>query len=239
MQQFELIAEPRTNVGKGASRRLRRTGKVPGILYGTDKKAVSIQLEHDDLMHHLDNEAFYSHILTLKIGKKTEEVVLRDLQRHPFKPKLLHIDLQRIKATERITMRVPVHILNGPICPGVIEEGGIVNNLLTQLEVTCLPKHLPEFIEVDIAALHIGDSLQLSDLALPEGVKLELLVSDIENDRAVVSVQHPQVEQEEEEVEEEVLDEDAIAEGETAEGETAEGETAEGETAEDKKPESE
>jgi len=196
MQQFELIAEPRTDVGKGASRRLRRTGKVPGVLYGTGKEAVSIMLDHDDLVHHLENEAFYSHILKLKLGKKTEEVVLRDLQRHPYKTKLLHIDLQRILATEKISMRVPIHILNETTCPGVKEEKGIVNSLMTQLEVLCLPKDLPEYIEIDIAQLHVGDSIHLSDLKLPEGVELELLVSGGDPDQTVLSIQHPQAEEE-------------------------------------------
>ena len=195
MQQFEIKAEPRTSVGKGASRRLRRTGKVPGILYGTEKGPVSIELDHDDLMHHLEHEAFYSHILTLKLGKETEEVVLRDLQRHPHKPKLIHIDLQRIKATEEITMRVPIHIINEAICPGVKDEKGIVNSLMTQLEVICLPRNLPEYIEVDISSLHIGDSVHLSDLKLPEGVELELLVSGGDSDQAVLTVQPPQVEE--------------------------------------------
>lgn len=196
MQQFELNAELRTDIGKGASRRLRRTGKVPGILYGSHKEAVSIALDHDDLVHHLESESFYSHILTLKLGKQTEEVVLRDLQRHPHKPKLLHIDLQRIMATEEISMRVPVHILNETSCPGVKDEKGIVNSLLTQLEVICLPKDLPEYIEVDIINLHVGDSIHLSDLVLPPGVKLEILVSGGDPDQAVLSVQPPQVEEE-------------------------------------------
>jgi len=195
MQSFELNAELRTNKGKGASRRLRRTGKVPGILYGTEKEPVSIQLDHDSLVHHLENEAFYSHILTIKIGKDTEEVVLRDLQRHPYKPKLMHIDLQRIKATEEITMRVPIHILNEEKCPGVKDERGIVNSLMTQLEVICLPKNLPEYIEIDIANMHIGDSIHLSDIKLPEGIELEILVSGGDPNQAVLSIQPPQVEE--------------------------------------------
>ena len=171
MDQFELVAEPRTNVGKGASRRLRRTGKVPGILYGTDQGAVSIQFDHDNLMHHLEKEAFYSHILTLKVGRKKEEVVLRDLQRHPYKPKLLHIDLQRIKATEAITMRVPIHIINEELCPGVKDDKGIVNSLMTQLEVLCLPKNLPEFIDIDVINVQIGDSRHMREIKLLEGVE--------------------------------------------------------------------
>ena len=195
MQQFEINAELRTGKGKGASRRLRRTGKVPGILYGSEKDPVSIQVDHDSLVHHLENEAFYSHILTLKIGKDTEEVVLRDLQRHPYKPKLIHIDLQRIRATEEITMRVPIHILNEEKCPGVKDERGIVTSLMTQLEVICLPKYLPEYIEIDIAAMHVGDSVHLADLKLPEGVQLEILLSGGDENQAVLSIQPPQVEE--------------------------------------------
>ena len=211
MQQFELTAELRKDIGKGASRRLRRSGNIPGILYGTDKESVSILLDHDDLMHHLENEAFYSHILMLKIGKDTEEVVLRDLQRHPFKPKLLHVDLQRIKATEKITMRVPVHVINDTICPGVKDERGIVTSLMTQLEVICLPKDLPEYIEVDIGTLHIGDAIHIRDLKIPKDVELELLISGGDPDQAVILVSAPQVE--EEPITEEVkLEEGMIAE---------------------------
>jgi len=195
MQNFELNAEPRSNVGKGASRRLRRTGKVPGVVYGTEKEPVSIQMDHDDLVHHLENEAFYSHILTLKLGTEVQEVVLRDLQRHPYKPKLMHIDLQRISASEKITMRVPIHIINASICPGVKDEKGIVNSLMSQLEVICLPRNLPEYIEIDIAALHVGQSFHLSDVKLPEGVELELLVSGGDADQAICSVQPPQAEE--------------------------------------------
>jgi large subunit ribosomal protein L25 len=202
MEQFELNSEPRDNVGKGASRRLRRTGKVPGIVYGTEKGPISIQLDHDDLMHHLEKEAFYSHILTLKIGKESEEVVLRDLQRHPYKPKIMHIDLQRIKATEKISMRVPLHILNEASCPGVKDEKGIVNSLMTQLEILCLPKDLPEYIEIDIGELHVGDSVHLNELKLPEGIELEIIVSGGDPNQAVLSIQQPQVEEEEEATEE-------------------------------------
>ncbi len=208
MQQFEITAELRKDIGKGASRRLRRSGNVPGILYGTGKESVSIFMNHNDLMHSLENEAFYSHILTLKIGKDTEEVVLRDLQRHPYKPRLLHIDLQRIKATEKITMRVPIHILNEAICPGVKTERGIVTSLMTQLHVICLPKDLPEFIEVDIEALHVGDAFHVRDLKIPKDVELEILVSGGDPDQAVVLVHAPQVEEEPVVEEEEVAPEE-------------------------------
>lgn len=195
MQNFELTAELRTGAGKGASRRLRRTGKVPGILYGTGKEPVSIQLDHNDLVHHLENEAFYSHILKLNLGDIVEDVVLRDLQRHPYRPVLLHIDLQRINMLEKITMRVPLHIINAAVSPGVKDEKGIVNSLMSQVEVICLPKDLPEYIEVDISSLHVGQSVHLSDLKLPEGVELEILVSGGDADQAVVSVQPPQAEE--------------------------------------------
>lgn len=199
MEHFELIAEPRTNVGKGASRRLRHSGKVPGIVYGTEKGPVSIQLDHDDLVHHLEKEAFYSHILTLRVGKDTEEVVLRDLQRHPYKPKIVHIDLQRINAAETISMRVPLHILNEETCPGVKDEKGIVNMLMTQLEVHCLPKDLPEYIEIDIGQLHVGDSIHLSEINLPKGIELDIVISGGDINQGVLTIQAPYVETEESE----------------------------------------
>ena len=139
--------------------------------------------------------------------------MLRDLQRHPYKPRLLHIDLQRIKATEKITMRVPIHILNEAICPGVKNERGIVTSLMTQLEVICLPKDLPEYIEVDIEALNVGDSIHIRDLKIPKDVELEILVSGGDPDQAVVLVHAPQVEEEPITEEEEVAPE----EGESSE----------------------
>ena len=127
MDQFELAAEPREDVGRGASRRLRRTGKLPGIVYGADQGATAITLDHDDVVHHIEHEAFYSHILTLKIGKETQKVVLKDMQRHPFKPRILHIDLQRVSETEELTMRVPLHFINEEKCIGVKQGGGVIS----------------------------------------------------------------------------------------------------------------
>jgi large subunit ribosomal protein L25 len=233
MEQFELNAEPRSTAGKGASRRLRRTGKVPGILYGTGKETVPIQLDHDDLMHHLENEAFYSHILTLKMGEDVQEVVLRDLQRHPYRSVLMHIDLQRISATEKITMRVPVHVINAANCPGVKDEKGVVNTLMSQLEVICLPKDLPEFIEIDIIALHVHDSIPLKDVKLPEGVQLELLVSGGDPNQAVLSVQPPMAEEIEVPVTP-VVDAAAAVEGAVVEGAAVEGAVAEADKDKDK-----
>ncbi len=168
---FIVNVEPRTDTGKGASRRLRHTGQVPGIIYGARKEPAMITLNHNELILHLDNEAFYSHILELKVGKKSEKVILKDLQRHPAKPFILHIDFQRISANENIKVNVPLHFLGEDIAPG-IKAGGIASHNLTDIEVSCLPKDLPEFIGVDVSALEMGDSLHLSDITLPEGVVL-------------------------------------------------------------------
>ena len=149
MNEFELIAEPRDDVGKGASRRLRRDGKIPGIVYGTDKNVNMIMFNHNEIMHHLEHEAFYSRVLTLKIGKTTEKVVLKDLQRHPYKSSLLHIDLQRVDEEQTLTMRVPLHFLNEDKCLGVKQDGGVISHLMTEIEIVCLPKDLPEFLDVD------------------------------------------------------------------------------------------
>lgn len=168
---FIVNVEPRTDTGKGASRRLRHTGRVPGIIYGARKEPAMITLNHNELILHLDNEAFYSHILELKVGKKSEKVILKDLQRHPAKPFILHIDFQRISANESIKVHVPLHFLGEDIAPG-IKAGGIASHNLTDIEVSCLPKDLPEFIEIDVSALEMGDSLHLSDITLPKGVVL-------------------------------------------------------------------
>ncbi len=168
---FIVNVEPRADTGKGASRRLRRAGLVPGIIYGAKKEPSMITLNHNELILHLDNEAFYSHILELKVGNKSEKVILKDLQRHPAKPFILHIDFLRISANESIKVQVPLHFIGEEVAPG-IKAGGIVSRNLTEIEVSCLPKNLPEFIEIDISALELGSSLHLSDITLPKGVEL-------------------------------------------------------------------
>jgi large subunit ribosomal protein L25 len=168
---FAVNVEPRTDTGKGASRRLRHAGLVPGIIYGAHKEPAMITLNHNELILRLDNEAFYSHILELKVGKKSEKVIIKDLQRHPAKPFILHIDFQRISAKESIKVHVPLHFTGEDVAPG-IKAGGIVSHNIADIEVSCLPKNLPEFIEIDVSALDIGDSLHLSDIALPKGVEL-------------------------------------------------------------------
>ncbi len=188
MQQFEIIAEKRVDQGKGASRRLRRAGKVPGILYGADKPPQSIQVGNTDLLLHLENEAFYSHILTLKIDGAAERVVLRDLQRHPYKPYLLHVDLLRVDEKQKLTMRIPLHFINQEICPGVKSEGAVLSHLMSEVQIRCLPRDLPEYIAVDVGGLHVNDTLHVSDLKPPAGVEV---AEDAE--RAVVSCHIPRV----------------------------------------------
>jgi large subunit ribosomal protein L25 len=169
---FEIIAETRRDVGKGASRRLRRSNdKVPAIIYGGGEDPLALSIDHNHLRHALQNEAFYSHILTVIIDGKKQQAVLKDLQRHPSKPRLLHMDLLRITGKEKINMQVPLHFLGGDKAPGVVKDGGIVSHLQTSLEVRCLPADLPEYIEVDISSLELDEAIHLSDLTLPKGVE--------------------------------------------------------------------
>lgn len=182
--EFEISAESRADVGKGASRRLRRENKVPAIVYGANKEAESLVLDQFDVNKHLSTEAFYSHILTLKVGGKKQKVVLKAVQRHPYKPQTLHMDFLRIKASEAIHMTIPLHFINEAECPGV-KAGGTVSHMITSLEITCLPKDLPEFVELDLANLGLDESIHLSEIKLPEGVKLTH--ADKEHDQSVVN----------------------------------------------------
>jgi len=197
MELLEINAEARDDVGKGASRRLRKTGRVPGIVYGTKKEVCPITLTHDELIHHLEHEAFYSSILTLTVGGASEKVVLKDLQRHPVKPSIMHIDFQRIDEKEKLTMRVPLHFINEDKCIGVKRSGGEISHIMTDLEITCLPADLPEFIEIDLENLDIGDSIHLGDLKVPEGVEITSLLRGGAPDQSVASVHMPRVEEEE------------------------------------------
>lgn len=210
---FELNAEPRTDTGKGASRRLRHAGKVPAILYGGKKDPEALTLSHHEIIRNLENESFYSHILTVKVGGNETQAVLRDLQRHPSKPFILHMDLQRVSATETLKMLVPLHFIGEEEAAGV-KAGGLVSHDLTEVMIECLPKDLPEYIEVDISALDIGDSLHLTDLKLPEGVTLIELARGEGHDHVVVSIHVKRVVEEVEEVV--TTDETAAAEGEEA-----------------------
>jgi large subunit ribosomal protein L25 len=188
---FELNAQVRHVSGKGASRRLRREGKVPAIMYGGGQQPVSLVLDQDAVRHSLENEAFYSHILTVNVDGQPVQAVLKDLQRHSYRPIIQHMDLQRISETEELRMHVPLHFIGEAMAPGVKLGGGIVSHLVTDVEVTCLPRYLPEFLEVDISNLQLNQTLHLSDIKMPEGVKIIALTHGAEHDLPVVSVHIP------------------------------------------------
>lgn len=168
---FEVNAQPRTGTGTGASRRLRRTGLVPAIVYGAHQDPEMVSVSHNELLKHLEHEAFYSHVLDLKVGDTVTKVVLKDMQRHPAKPFILHVDFMRVSQDEKLKMVVPLHFLNEDTCKG-IKMGGVASHTITEVEIVCLPKDLPEFIGVDMAEMEIGSIVHLSELVLPEGVAL-------------------------------------------------------------------
>lgn len=188
---FELNAQVRHDNGKGASRRLRREGKLPAIMYGGGQEPVSLVLEQDPVRHSLENEAFYSHILTVNVDGQPVQAVLKDLQRHSYRPIVLHMDLQRISETEELRMHIPLHFIGETTAPGVKLAGGIISHLVTDVEVSCLPKHLPEYLEVDVSNLQLNQTLHLSDIKLPEGVRILALVHGAEHDLPVVSIHIP------------------------------------------------
>jgi len=196
--EFTLNAEPRADAGRGASRRLRREGKVPAILYGGSEGAKAITLDHNELIQHLKHEAFHSHILEVKIGRKKEQAILKDIQHHPYKQEVMHIDLLRIEAGHELNMSVPLHFTGADGAPGV-KEGGVFSRNVVEVEILCLPKDLPEYLEIDVSGLGIGDSVHLSDIPLPEGVQIVALSHGDahEHDSAVAAVHHPRVAEEE------------------------------------------
>jgi large subunit ribosomal protein L25 len=191
---FELTAEPREAQGKGASRRLRKTGQVPAVLYGGHTDPANLSLNHQKLLVALDNEKFYSSIIGITIGDKKQAVILKDLQRHPAKHQVLHVDLQRVLDNEKIRMTIPLHFVGASAAPGVKTQGGIVSHLLNDVEVLCLPKDLPEYLQVDMSAMSINDMKRLSDIPLPTGVELVLLSHG--HDEAVASIHHPRAAEE-------------------------------------------
>lgn len=186
---YEVNAKSRTNEGTGASRRLRKAGSLPGVLYGASKEAVSIELEHNALYYLLQEEAFHSSIINLKLDGKKETVLVRDVQYHPWKQLVLHVDFQRVSADQKVTMHIPLHFLNEENAPGVKLNGGAINHVLNEVEVSCLPKSLPEFIELDLNEMQIGQTLHLSDLKLPKGIELPALGRG--EDLAIVSIAAP------------------------------------------------
>lgn len=206
MDEFTLVAESRGDTGKGASRRLRKSEIVPAIVYGAKKAALSIQLKHSDVLKSSSKESFYSQILDLSIDGKVERVVLKDMQRHPYKPFVMHMDFQRVDETAALTIRIPVHFLNEEDCIGVKQEGGVIARLMTEIEITCLPKDLPESIEVDVANLSVGDAVHLADLVLPDGVEITAITSGGDGAAAIVQVTMPRMVEEEEEPDTEEVD---------------------------------
>lgn len=193
--KFEVSAEPRAGKGTGASRRLRRTGKVPGVMYGAGKAPVMVAFDHNLMLRNLQQEKFHTSILTVNYDGAADQAVLRDYQMHPFKPQVLHVDLQRISATEKIHMRVPLHFVGQDVAPGVKIGGGIVSHLMTELDVTCLPHQLPEYLEVDMANVELNHSVHLSDIKLPEGVQITTLAHG-GDDLAVATITTVRVEEE-------------------------------------------
>ncbi|SEQ15982.1 large subunit ribosomal protein L25 [Solimonas aquatica] len=195
-ENFVVNAEARADQGKGASRRLRREGKLPAVIYGGRDAPVSVSLSSNEFHKHLKIEAFYSHLLTLTLDGASQQVVLKDLQRHPVSGYAIHADFQRVLADQLLRMHVPLHFKGAEIAPGVKTGGGIVEHQLNQVEVECLPKDLPEFIEVDLSGLNVNESVHLSQLPLGEGVSLVQLKHG--NDQSVASVHLPRAAVEEE-----------------------------------------
>lgn len=191
---YELPAQTRTIIGKGGSRRLRRLeSKVPAIVYGGEKQPTAITLDHNFLVNALENEGFYSHILTLNIDGQKEKVVIKDLLRHPSKPRILHADFLRVSAKTKITMAIPLHFKGSESAPGVKDQNGMVSHLMTEIEVRCLPGDLPEFIAVDISKLNIGDAIHLTEIKVPKGVEIIALLQGEEFDQPVVTITKPHV----------------------------------------------
>jgi large subunit ribosomal protein L25 len=185
---FTLDAEVRTDLGKGASRRLRHANKVPAILYGEGKESISLTLEHKNVLRAQLEEAFYSHVLTLNVDGKPVECLIKDMQRHPFKNIIMHLDFIRIDAKHAIHTNAPIHFLNEE---NVVKLGASVAHHVTEIAISCLPKDLPEFVEIDLADLEVGQTLHLSDIKLPKGVTSDELAKGEAHDQAVVTANAP------------------------------------------------
>lgn len=186
--EFILDAESRSEAGKGGARRLRRASKVPAVLYGGHGAPERLQLDHNTVLKTLENEAVYSHVLTIRVGGREESAILKALQHHPSRPTIMHMDFQRVSATDKIRVHVPLHFINEAICAGV-KKGGVVMHGMVEVEVACLPGQLPEFIEVDLAKVDLGQTVHLSDLTVPAGVQIHALMQGVEHDSPVAVVQ--------------------------------------------------
>jgi large subunit ribosomal protein L25 len=209
--QYQIQALPRTGRGTSASRANRRSGQVPAIIYGAGKGNQSLLLNHNEIMHNLETEGFQSAVIEIKTDKGTEQAILRDVQMHPYRTQVMHIDFQRISATEKLHIAVPLHFIGGEECPGVYNEGGIASHLINEVDIECLPADLPEYLEVDISSLELHESAKLTDIKVPAGVEITALFHGGE-DHAVATIMSPQ----REEVDEEVEGEEEL---ETVEGE--------------------
>jgi len=210
MEIFELDAQRRTERGTGASRRLRHTGYIPAIIYGAGKEPVSLTLSHNEVLKRLEYEAFYSRILTINIDNQAEKAVLKALQRHPFRKMVLHLDLLRVSETDKIQMRIPLHFINEDKSAGVKQSGGFVSHLAADIDIRCLPKDLPEFIEVDLENVQLNQIVHLSDLVPPEGVEwtgsaVDIPIVSIHLARGTQETDEAVEEEKEEEKEEETV----------------------------------
>jgi large subunit ribosomal protein L25 len=198
---FEFVAELRSERGKGRVRRLRKMNRVPAIIYGRGADPLAVTLDHNEVVKSLDNEAVYSHVLSLKVDGRDEKAILKAIQRHPSKPIILHLDFQRVSETERIRVHVPLHFVNQEISVGV-KKGGVVMHNMVDIEVICLPDKLPEYIEVDLANIDLGQTVHLSDLPVPQGVDIAVLLQGAEHDLPVAVMQATRAAESAENVEE-------------------------------------
>ena len=221
---FTLNAKGREDTGKGASRRLRRlAGEIPAIIYGGKEQAAQISLAHKDVVKALENEGFYSQVISLSVDGTAEDVIIKDIQRHPAKAIILHMDFFRVSKTTKLTTRIPLHFINEDTCVGVKLSGGLIAHSMTELEVQCLPKDLPEYLEVDMAEIDLGQTVHISDIKLPNGVESVALSHGEDHDLPVATVNKPRAEVVEEPTDEaseeaaESTDEGATDEGEASE----------------------
>jgi large subunit ribosomal protein L25 len=206
-ESFTVVAEARADAGKGASRRLRRLGgKIPAVIYGAEKPAQSLTLIRKDFEHMLENEACFSSILEVQVGGESQNAIIKDIQRHPAKGFPMHADFLRVRMDQAIKVNVPLHFLNEEQCAGVKLEGGMIQKQATDIEIQCLPKDLPEFIEVDMLEVELGQIVHLTDITLPEGVTSTALEVGEDHDLAIASVVAPRGSKEEEEEVDEAVD---------------------------------
>jgi large subunit ribosomal protein L25 len=235
-EKFNLIADIREDSGKGASRRLRRQGKVPAIIYGAGRPPRSLTFDHSKVMRELENQSFYSSVLNIKVGEKSQAAIVKDIQRHPSKPRVMHLDFQRIVEDQVIRMNVPINLVGADIAVGVRDGGGTVSQMRNDVEVVCLPRNLPEYLELDISELELDGLMYMADIPVPEGVEIPELAQEVEQIQPIVSIHIIKEEIIEEEVEEELLEGEEIEgeEGEVAaEGEAPAESSDEGESKED------